>query len=191
MFTLNPETCETLAEDATAHEFVEACLAAYRANFDPSAVEAELTKLREEHDRLVDRWADRPTKRAKDTAAARLADLEARMEELERQQQDAAEVVETHDREMLDLQQAVADAKLAMQNDAGERALRQRAEALRAVIERIECSFVATGYTRGGPGKKNSRLVTVTIYPVGGGESTALSADPGIALPSSKVHSLW
>ena len=55
---------------------------------------------------------------------------------------------------MMDLQRAVADAKLAMSNEAGERALRLRAEALRAVIHRIERAFTATGQTKGGYGKK-------------------------------------
>jgi hypothetical protein len=70
--------------NVATNDFVEACVACYRSVFDPSAVEAELAALREEHDRLVDRWGDLPTKRAKDTAAARLAALDARMGELGR-----------------------------------------------------------------------------------------------------------
>ena len=60
--------------------------------------------------------------------------------------------------------------------EAGERARRQRAEALRAVIQRIECSLTATGATGVGWGKKNARLVTVTFYP-NSGVPAAFSAD--------------
>ena len=63
-----------------------------------------------------------------------------------------------------------------MRTEAGERSLRQRAEALRAVIQRIECRFIATGAKGSGWGKRNAQLVSVTIYPVVG-DSVELSAD--------------
>ena len=69
---------------------------------------------------------------------------------------------------MHDLQCAIADAEQSMQSEAGERALRQRAEAIRAVVQRMECTFTATGETGGGWGKKNARLTAVKIYPVVG-----------------------
>lgn len=155
-------------EDATPHEYVEACLAAYRASFDPSQLTAEVERLEAEHDALMAQWGDLPTPRAKEKAKERFAELEARITELRRQQEDAAEVVEQHYSQMNDLQAAIADAKLAMESDAGERALRQRAEAIRAIVQRIECTFTATGQAGGGWGKKNARLATVTIYPVAG-----------------------
>ncbi len=37
---------------------------------------------------------------------------------------------------------------------------------MRAVIQRIECTFTATGVSGSGWGKKNAQLATVTIYPV-------------------------
>src|SRR5262249_54002791 len=59
---------------------------------------------------------------------------------------------------MNDLQRANADAKLALRREASDRDLRQRAEALRAVVQRIECTFTATGQTVAGsrPDSKNS-----------------------------------
>jgi DNA invertase Pin-like site-specific DNA recombinase len=153
---------------APSGSYFRSLVNAYRANFDPAAIEAELTRVRSEHDRLVDGWQDLPTKRAKDTAAARLKTLDARLGELEQQRQDVAGLVEQHCRELNDLQTAIGEARKAIRSEAGERALRQRAEAVRAVIQRIECSFTATGETGGGPGKKNVRLTKVTIYPVVG-----------------------
>jgi dihydrofolate synthase/folylpolyglutamate synthase len=44
----------------------------------------------------------------------------------------------------------------------------RRAEALRAVLGRIEWTFTATGKTGGGRGNKSSRLTKVTIDPVSG-----------------------
>jgi hypothetical protein len=119
-----------------------------------------------------------------------LAKLETQIEGLRSQQQDASAVVEAHYREMLDLQRAVTDAKLALRGKSGERNLRRRAEALRAVIQRIECTFTATGATGGGPGKTNARLATVTISPVTG-DSAVFTAAPRNVLPRSKVQSLW
>jgi hypothetical protein len=41
--------------------------------------------------------------------------------------------------ELLDLQQAIASAKIAVQSGADERALGQRAQAVRGGLQRIEC----------------------------------------------------
>jgi DNA invertase Pin-like site-specific DNA recombinase len=156
-------------DPVTPGGFVDACLACYRANFDPAGLAAEVAKLDAEHTALTHRYADLPTPRARDKARAELASLEARIEELERQQQDASATVEQHFREMLGLQQAIADAKLALQSEAVERALRQRAEALRGILCRIECEFVATGKRcRGGPGQAGSRLVALHFLPIAG-----------------------
>jgi hypothetical protein len=71
----------------------------------------------------VNGWLDLPTKRAKDNAAEKLAALEAHLGELERQREDA-KVVDTHYRELRDLQAAIAEAKHALRSGSGERALR-------------------------------------------------------------------
>ena len=67
-------------------------------------------------------------------------------------------------------------------------ALRQRAESLRAIIHRIECTFTATGQTGGGWGKKNARLATVTIYPVID-DSAEISANSKGTIIYSSAHS--
>ena len=100
----------------------------------------------------------------------------------------AIAVVTQQFRELRDLQQAIADAKVAMKSEAGERALRQRAEALQAVVRRIECTFTATGQTGGGWGNKNARLAKVTIYPVTGDPAAFSSYSKGTLLYSS-AHS--
>jgi hypothetical protein len=179
---------DAYGEDATPHEFVEACLACYRANFDPSGLAEEVERLEAEHDGLMKQWADLPTPRAKEKAKERFAALEARIAELRRQQEDVAEVVASHYREMNDLQRAIDDAKLAMKAEADERALRRRAEALRGVIQRIECTFTATGQTGGGWGKKTARLAAVTIYPLVG-EAAEFSAESKGTLMYSSAHS--
>ena len=65
-----------------------------------------------------------------------------------------------------------------MKKEADEVSLRQRAQALRGIIHRIECTFTATGKTGGGWGKKNSRLTAVTIYPVVG-DTAEFTSDSG------------
>ena len=150
------------------NEFVTDVLQCYRDNFDPSRVAAEIARLDKEHTRLTHRYADLPTPRAKEKAKAELEAVEKRIGDLERHRDDMAGVVERQFREMLDLLIKVAEAKIALQSTTGERALRQRAEAVRQVIQRIECSFTATGKTKGGPGRTNARLVAVTIYPLVG-----------------------
>jgi DNA invertase Pin-like site-specific DNA recombinase len=148
-------------------DFVGQLLDSYRSNFDAGAIELDLAKLEAEHTALMDRWADLPTPRAKDKAKQKLAELEAKIDAMEKQKQDAAGVVEKHWKEMHDLQKAIQEARRAMTSESGERANRRRAEALRSVIERIECTFTATGIKAGRQGgQRSSRLASVTIYPL-------------------------
>jgi DNA invertase Pin-like site-specific DNA recombinase len=149
-------------------DFPAECVDLYRSRFDPSAVEAELAKLKAEYDRHLDGWADLPTKRAKETAAARLAGLESRMEELEKQRQDAADLVVNGWREMRDLEQAVAEARETMRGESAAHQLRRRAESLRGLLCRIECEFVLTGKKGCGAGGAGSRLAAVSFVPVAG-----------------------
>jgi hypothetical protein len=136
-------------------------------------------RLEAEHDELMGRWADLPTPRARDKAKARFAELEERIEQVRRQQEDVAAVVEKQYRAIKDLQMAVEDAKRAMQSESDAQALRQRAEALRGILCRIECEFVLTGKAKtctvkgtirniGGAGNTRSRLVAVSFVPVAG-----------------------
>ena len=141
--------------------YVGACLDAYKSNFDPAAVDAEIERLESEHDALMGLWADLPTPRAKEKAKERFTELEARIEELKRQREDVVGLVERYCRDIYDLQATIAEAKRAMRSETGERALRQRAEALRGLLCRIDCEFILTGRgapRRGGPGQARSSL---------------------------------
>lgn len=158
--------CEN--ECATPDEFVEACIACYREKFDPTAIDEEIDRLEAEHSALVDEWRDLPTPQAKAKAKAKFEKLEARMDELRKQQSNIGELVGQHYREMKDFQDAIGRARIEFDKGADERTMRQRAEALRGIIQRIECTFTATGSTGGGWGKKNSKLVEVTFYPIVG-----------------------
>src|SRR5262249_30997752 len=91
--------------------FMNACLRAYRANFDPSVVAAEIERLEGEHDALMRQWADLPTAYAREKARARFGELEARIEGLRRQQEDAAEVVTARYREVNDLAITCVEAR--------------------------------------------------------------------------------
>jgi len=170
------------------HDFVEACLACYRANFDPDAVAGEVARLNVELMRLTKAWADLPTPRAKQAAKAQLEALEQRLTELEQQRQDAAGAVAEAYRQVCDLQRAVAAARLAIQGGTNERELRERAQALRGVIQRIECTFTASGKTGCGWGQKYSRLVAVNIFPVTGDAARYL-APAESTLPCTRATS--
>ena len=176
------------AEDLSSDDFVSLCVKSYRANFDPTEMKAEADRLESEHTELFNQWADLPTPLAKEKARKRFEELEAQIEELRMQQNNVAEDVETHYREMYDLQLAIANAKLVMRKDSGERSLRQLAEALRGVIERIECTFTTTGKSGGGWGKKNAELVKVTIYPISGDSAEFSTESKGTVLYSN-AHS--
>jgi hypothetical protein len=94
--------------------------------------------------------------------------LEKEIAELRHHQDNLARTVESQWAAVYNLQTAIVEARMALQADNDEAALRRRAEALRAVIDRIECTFIATGKRGGGTGKKNAILASVTIYPLEG-----------------------
>jgi DNA invertase Pin-like site-specific DNA recombinase len=151
--------------------FVKNCLDLYRQHFDPDILTADIERLEGEHSALMERWSDLPTPRAREKAKEKFADMEARIDSLKQQQQDAASIVEQHYRHMTDLRKAIQDAQDAMHAESGPQALRHKAEALRGILAHIECEFVATGkYTSdkhaGGPGLTGSRLVAITFLPV-------------------------
>jgi DNA invertase Pin-like site-specific DNA recombinase len=162
--------CWDHGEDEPREGFVEACIEYWRANFDPDKLEGEIERLDAKHTAVMQQWADLPTPLAKEKARTQLADLEARIEALRRQQEDLGDVVATHYDQMNTLRTAIDDAERAMQGEADARAKRQRAEALRAVLCRIECEFALTG-KRGtsGPGQAGSRLLGVEFVPAGDG----------------------
>jgi DNA invertase Pin-like site-specific DNA recombinase len=167
---------------------IERAIEYYRRCFSPDRVDERLAELESAHDALVQQCLNLTTERAIAKANKQLAELETQIQSLEQQRHNVADSVEQQWREVLDLSRAIKDAQKAMQHDTGERALRLRAEALRAVIQRIECTFVATGETGGGWGKKNARLATVTIYPVVG-DPAKFSGDSKGTLMYSSAHS--
>lgn len=173
---------------ATVPDFVARCIDAYRANFDPAMIEAELARMNAEHDKELEERRSLSTPLARKKVDARLAALEARMEALQQQQSDLAGRVEMQYREVAALRDAITSAKFASRKESGERAMRQRAEMIRAVVHRIECSFTATGKTGGGPGQRNARLVKVTIYPLVG---AATDYAVGNVLRQSSEVSRW
>jgi hypothetical protein len=185
-------------------DFALASLDLYQTRFDPSAIEAELGELNAEYDRLVDGWVDLPSPRAKERSKARLKELEARMDGLKQAGEDASAAVEAACRELHDLQLAIADARRALAAEAGEQALRRRAEAVRRVLGagRIVVEFKATGRVK--TGYKHPRSVPACIhfrpgegrgstYQVGGaGAGGATPADGGYhssGLPAEPANS--
>jgi hypothetical protein len=178
---------------AGADEFVTDCVRAYRSLYNPAAIQAEIDRLEDEHDRRTEAWADLPTPLAKSKARARLAALERSIDELRCHQDNLAKDVEQLWQVVYSLQMAVVEAQLAMRDDNDEADLRRRAEALRAVIDRIECTFIATGKRGGGWGMKNSILAGVTVYPLDG-NSVQYRADREPAegsLKPDKASSFW
>ncbi len=166
------------------NEFVGALLKSYRANFDPEALTADIERLDAEHTALTQQCLKLTSPLAIDKANKQLGELEARLAELKGQQQDAAAVVEKSYHQLLDLQAAIASAKMDMTSQRGERSWRLKAESLRAIIQRIECSFSADGIVHGPHGgRRTSRLAAVTIYPLLG---EAVKYDP-VLLPYSGV----
>jgi hypothetical protein len=133
-------------------------------------VGAEVEKLEAEHTATMEKWSGLPPHltRARQKAEEQMAALESRIESLRQQQQDAGEVVAKQWQEILDLQRAVREARASLHTEAGERALLQRAAALRAVVQCVECRFRATGAVGSGWGRKSSELVKVTVFPVAG-----------------------
>jgi hypothetical protein len=160
-------------------DYVQACLDCYRRTFNPARVAADLAKLDAEHNRLMEKCERMPTKLAVAKVKAELEQVEAKMDSLRRQQTDASAVVEAQLRELSAMQDAIGKARQTLQADNAERAVRQKAEAVRRVIARIDCTFTATGVEAnksgrrgGGWGKRSSELVRVTIYPLIGEEVT-------------------
>ncbi len=147
---------------------LEKVIAHYRSCFDPSKLTAEIENLEAEHTALYRRYADLPTPRAREKAKAELTTLEDRIAELERRREDIGATATAQWAQVLDLANAVKEARRAMESEDGERASRRKAEALRAIIQRIECTFEPTDQRGGGHGKKNARFAKVTIYPIVG-----------------------
>lgn len=169
------------AQDVPVNRAVEF----YRRCFSPGRYSERLATLESEHDSLTADCLKLKTERSIAKANQQLADLEAKIAKLEQQRENQADAVERQWREVNDLRDAIDAATAAMGKG---QSLRQRAEALRAIIHRIECTFTATGVQGGGWGKKNSKLVSVTVYPVVG-ESVVFPADSKGTLPYSKAHS--
>jgi DNA invertase Pin-like site-specific DNA recombinase len=143
---------------------VQRCLNVYRARVDEKAVRAELQKLRAEQARRVDEWRDLPdVKSVRDEVAAQMIKLDRRITALERQGSGLVELLETHWRELCDLQRRL---HVAAEELAGERDHRRLAECLRSCIRRISLRFRAVA--KGPPGKAHSELDSVTIEPVEG-----------------------
>jgi DNA invertase Pin-like site-specific DNA recombinase len=172
----HPEDYDALLREYEGYDlrmFTAAAVDFYEANFNPARFTAKIDQLQAEHDELMTQWSDLPTKLAKEKAQAKFASLESQIEELRKQQENAADLVMSHYRQMNDLQLAIVEAQRALQGEATAQALRRRAEAIRAIVHRIEVAFRVTGLTGGGRGRKSSVLATVTIYPVVGDEFTA------------------
>jgi hypothetical protein len=164
------------------NDFVRQCVATYRSVFDHAGIAAEVERLEAEHTALMHRYADLPTPRAKEKAKAELTALEDRIRALEGQQQNVADVIEGHYRQMTDLQDAIRTAREAMQSEEGAQALRRRAEALRGLLVAINCEFVVTGKGLSkhvGPGQARSRLSAVAFLPIAGEVLRFPAADSG------------
>jgi DNA invertase Pin-like site-specific DNA recombinase len=157
----------------------------YRRCFSPVRFVEQLSELHSQHDSLVERCLRLESKLAIEKVNRQLAELEAKITGLEEKQRNLGDVVEQQWREVAELADSIDKAKEAMSGEANQRI---RAEAVQAVIQRIECTFTATGERGGGWGKKNARLVSVTIYPVTG-ESAEFSVDSKGTLLYSSAHS--
>jgi hypothetical protein len=142
---------------------VERAVKFYRRCFSADRFDGQLAGLEAEHSALTEKCLNLKTERSIAKVNEELAELESKIKHLEQQKKNVGDTVERQWREVLELSDAIKQAEKSM-TDGGN--LRRRAESLRAVIQRIECAFTATGETGGGWGKKNSRLATVTIYPV-------------------------
>jgi len=173
---------------ATQDVPVERAVEFYRRCFDPNQASARLAELEAEHDRLTAQCLNLKTARAIAKVNGQLAALEAEIQELEERRRNVADLVEQQWREVCDLSRAIARARQALASEGGERSMRQRADALRAIIQRIECTFKETGQRGGGWGKKASELATVKIYPVVG-ELAVFPAEAEGTVIYSNAHS--
>ena len=74
---------DSYSDEATPDDFVAGCVKAYRANFDPGALEAEIARLDAQHTELTEQWRDLPTPLARKKAgqAVRLGMAPQRFQE--------------------------------------------------------------------------------------------------------------
>ena len=150
---------------------VEQAVEAYRRCFSKEATGQRLVEMKAEYDRLVDAWADLPSQRAKERAKERLLSLEQEIERLEAQRRDLAEIVERHWRRYRDLIAAIdaaQEARVELERQEDEQAVRRWAETVWGVIHRVECFFVATGRVKPAPGQPVSKLARVVVHPISG-----------------------
>lgn len=157
----------------------------YRRCFTAERFAKQLAEVEAEHDTLTAKCMNLTTERSIAKANDQLAALELKIERFEQQQKNVGDIAEQQWREVLDLSDAIKQAERSMSSD---RDFRRRSEDLRAIIQRIECKFTATGKTGSGWGNKNSELATVTIYPVSG-DSVEFSAESKGTLMYSSAHS--
>lgn len=125
---------------------------------------------------------------AKEKAKKQLEALEARIQELGSEGENLAQDVADQYRQAEELCLAIVDARRSLASKKGERANRERAEALRKVIAKIVCYFDETGKTGTGWGKRHTRLAKVVIHPTVG-EPAAISVDSTATFMYSSAHS--
>jgi hypothetical protein len=164
-------------------DFIAAIATCYRTNFDPVAIGAEIKRLDAKHGSLRRECLKLTAPLAIKKTNCDILALETRIAELENQRDDAAGVVEQHYRDALDLQSDIAEAKLAMRSESGERL----APAGRSHPDRRKAHRVRIHGDGGGPGKSNARLATVTIYPVTGDPAEFSVDHDNVLRPTSDV----
>jgi DNA invertase Pin-like site-specific DNA recombinase len=168
-----------------AHEpDIETAADYYRRCFDPQKIDERLKDLEAQHDTLTEQALNVKTERAVAKVNQKLAALEADIKRLEEQKQNLADITLAQWKEIEDLAKAIDEAKEAMESEAGAHALRQKAEALRAILCRIDCEFALTGKKSSGPGQSSSRLVALTFLPIAG-ESMRIEASLSQAAPEA------
>ena len=88
---------------------------------------------------------------------------------------------------MVNLQRKIDETREAFKSPGGERGYRMRAQKLRDLILRVNCTFVATG--KGTGGQPSSKLKSVTIEPAVGDPVTypALHYGGPAAVPRSSA----
>jgi hypothetical protein len=170
--------CQELYRDLPewAEPDIEHVIEVYRRSFDPQKIDQQLADLEAQHDTLTEQALNVRTERAVAKVNQRLADLEDQIKRLEAQRQNLADIALAQWREVEDLSRAVGEAEEAMKSEAGAKALRQKAEALRGILCRIDCEFTLTGKHSSGPGQASSKLVALTFVPIAG-DSMRIQAD--------------
>jgi DNA invertase Pin-like site-specific DNA recombinase len=158
--------------DPMRNDLAEALVACYRARCDREALDREVRRLDEEHSRLMRQYAGLTAPRARHKADTELKALEEQIRQREQQRDFAAESVLDQWRQLVELNQAVAAAREALDSPTGERALRRKAEALRRVVDRIDLTFTVTGRRGSGPGRNHARLAKLTFVPPTGASRT-------------------